>query len=218
VPLRQSTDLTAANLVGVVRSLVRADWQPLSVTFAHDPPADLSLFREVFGPGVRFGQPLTAVVFRSRDLDLPTLTADPLMRPYARRLLETMTPAQPATMTEQVRSTVEVLLPTGRCSLPHVSRALHVPPRSLHRHLTEEGQSFSGIVTDTRARWAERYLATDGYSLTRIAELLGFAAPSAFSVWFRAHFGTTATEWRQRAHSGSASSHGVVVHGAGDRG
>ncbi|MGY1640318.1 AraC family transcriptional regulator [Geodermatophilus sp. SYSU D00703] len=216
VPVRQSMDLTVANLLGVLRSLVRADWQPLSVLIAHRPPTDLGLFRQVFGPGLRFDQAFTGVVFSARDLDLPTVTADPALRPYARRLLDTVLPPPPATATAQVRSMVEVLLPAGRCSLAHVSRALHVPPRTLHRHLAEEGESFSAIVTDIRARWAERYLATDAYSLTEIAHLLGFAAPSAFSVWFRGHFGTTATEWRQRGRAGPASTL-RLQHGSGDR-
>jgi AraC-like DNA-binding protein len=202
VPVRQSIDLTVANLLGVLRSLVRADWQPLSVVFAHGPPGDLGPFRQVCGPGLRFGQPFTGVVLPAHDLDLPTVTADPALRPYARRLLETVLPPRPVTATEQVRAMVEVLLPTGRCSLAHVSRALHVPPRTLHRHLAEEGETFSAIVHEIRARWAERYLATDPYSLTQIAHLLGFAAPSAFSVWFRGHFGTTASEWRQCVRSG----------------
>jgi AraC-like DNA-binding protein len=217
VPVRQSLDLTVANLVGVLRSLVRADWQPLSVVFAHRAPADLGTFRQVFGPGLRFDQPFTGVVLPARDLDLPTVTADPALRPYARRLLETVLAPPSATATDQVRSMVEVLLPTGRCSLAHVSRALHVPPRSLHRHLVEEGGSFSGIVQEVRARWAERYLADDAHSLTQIAHLLGFAAPSAFSVWFRGSFGTTATEWRQRARSDPVVSRGRPSE-LGDRG
>jgi AraC-like DNA-binding protein len=53
----------------------------------------------------------------------------------------------------------------------------------------------------------------DAYPLTQIAHLLGFAAPSAFSVWFRGHFGTTASEWRQRTRP---SPH--LEGGAGDRG
>ncbi len=214
VPTRQSVDLTIANLLGVLRALVRADWQPLSVVFAHGRPADLGFFRQAFGPGLRFDQPFTGVVMPAGDLDLPTVTADPALRSYTRRLL----PApRPATATAQVRSVVEVLLPAGRCSLAHVGRALHLPPRSLHRHLAEEGESFSAIVQEVRAQWAERYLATDAYSLTQIAHLLGFAAPSAFSVWFRGHFGTTATEWRQSARSAPASK-SMLEDRFGDRG
>jgi AraC-like DNA-binding protein len=206
VPARQSVDLTVANLLGVLRALVRADWQPRAVALAHGPPADLRWFRQTLGPGVRFDQPFNGVVLPARDLDLPTVTADPGLRRYTRQLLETVSAPRPLTATDQVRSMVEVLLPTGRCSLAHVSRALHVPPRTLHRHLADEGQTFSTVVHDTRARWAERYLADEARSLTEIAHLLGFAAPSAFSVWFRGHFGITATDWRRRARSSAASS------------
>ncbi|MGY1738185.1 AraC family transcriptional regulator [Geodermatophilus sp. SYSU D00684] len=217
VPVRQFLDGTTAVLVGVVRSLVRVDWQPLSVVFAHGPPADPTLFHQVFGPGLRFDEPFTGVVFPARDLELPTVTADPGMRTYARRLLETVPAPRPTSPTEQVRSMVEVLLPTGRCSLVHVSRSLNIPPRTLRRHLAEEGETFSTIVHATRIRWAERYLANDAYSLTRIAHLLGFAAPSAFSVWFRGQFGATATEWRRRAQCRPAPGP-PLEDGVGDRG
>jgi AraC-like DNA-binding protein len=215
VPTRQSTDLTVANLLGVLHSLVRADWQPRTVLLSHPPPTDLTVSRQVFGPGLRFDQPFDGVVFPARDLDLPTVTADPALRPYARRLLETVTTPRTSSTAEQVRSVVEVLLPTGRCSLGHVSRTLHVPPRTLHRHLTEENESFSAIVHGTRARWAERYLANESYSLTEVAHLLGFAASSAFSVWFRGHFGVTATEWRRatRSESMCRSSSGIEDRG-----
>jgi AraC-like DNA-binding protein len=201
VPARQALDLTAANLLGVLRALVRADWQPLVVCFAHGPPAELTSFHQVFGPGLRFDQAFTGVVLRVTDLDLPTVTADPALRPYARRLLETVTAPRPATATDQVCALVERLLPTGRCSMAHVSRILGVPRRTLHRHLAEEGASFSAIVHATRARWAQRYLANESRSLTDISQLLGFAAPSAFSTWFHQQFGTSATEWRNGARS-----------------
>ena len=76
---------------------------------------------------------------------------------------------------------------------------------------------LSVVLREERVRLAERYLAADAYPLTQIAHLLGFTAPSAFSVWFRGHFGTTASEWRQRTRPGPRSS----LHlegGAGDRG
>jgi AraC-like DNA-binding protein len=72
-------------------------------------------------------------------------------------------------------------------------------PRTLHRHLTAEGQSFSGIVQATRVRLATHHLLNARYSLTDISRLLGFATPSAFATWFRQHFGTSASQWRVRA-------------------
>lgn len=46
---------------------------------------------------------------------------------------------------------------------------------------------------------AERYLANERLSLTDISYQLGFAAPSAFSRWFRDRIGVSPTEWRRAA-------------------
>jgi AraC-like DNA-binding protein len=88
--------------------------------------------------------------------------------------------------------------------MAHVSRELGVQPRTLHRRLTAEGQSFSAIVADTRARLATHHLANERHSLTEISGLLGFGTPSAFSTWFRQHFGASASEWRARTRNGTA--------------
>ena len=108
--------------------------------------------------------------------------------------------AAPAeTVTGQVTQLVEMLLPLGRCSTQQAARSLGVTPRTLHRQLATEGQSFSSIVHTTREALAERYLEADRYSLTDVSERLGFTAPSAFSRWFRQRFGVSPTEWRALA-------------------
>ena len=179
-------------------------WAPLTACFSHPAPGDRSAFVEVFGPGLRFDHTFTGIVFCARDLDLPTIGADPALRPYARQLLQSLG-APPADSTVvQVRSLLEVLLPSGRASMVHVTRALGVRERTLHRRLAEQGLSFSAILHTTRASLAERYLANDRYSLTDISGMLGFAAPSAFSTWFRSQFGTTPSDWRARAAASPA--------------
>lgn len=205
VPMHQAMDTTAGTLVGAIRTLVGPQWTPLTACFSHPPPADPSLFAEVFGPALRFDHTFTGLVFPSRDLDLPTLGADPAMRPYARRFLQSVAASPGSDSAEQVRSLLQVLLPTGGGSMADVSRALDVLPRTLHRRLAAEGQTFSAILHSTRATLAERYLANDRYSLTEIGARLGFAAPSAFSTWFRSRFGMTPTEWRARARGDAPS-------------
>jgi AraC-like DNA-binding protein len=91
-----------------------------------------------------------------------------------------------------------VLLPTRRCSAEEVARALGVDRRTLHRHLASAGTTFSSIVDSTRAGLADRCLAYDRYRMTEISVLLGFAAPSAFTRWFRHQFGDSPSRWRQR--------------------
>ncbi|MBB3086025.1 AraC family transcriptional regulator [Geodermatophilus sabuli] len=203
VLLRQSLDLTAASLVGIIRMLVGADWQPLSVCFAHRPPADARTFHRVFGPGLRFEHECTGVVFPAADLDRPTVTPDPGLQPYREMLLQSIASPRPQTTADQVRALVELALPLGQCSMARISHTLGEQPRTLHRHLAGGGESFTTIVHGTRARLAVRYLSNDRYTLTDVSQLLGFAAPSTFSNWFRQQFGTTASEWRSRAQVGN---------------
>jgi AraC-like DNA-binding protein len=204
----QSIDLAMGALVGIVRTLVGGEWEPLSSSFARPAPADPEPYRRVFGPGVHFDGTFTGLLLPARDLDFPVVIADSSLRPYTLELLGSLSAAGSSTATVQVAEVVELLLPLGRCSLTEVGRTLGIRPRALQRSLADEGESFSSVVQTVRARQAERYLSLDGYSLTEVSQLLGFDAPSALSRWFRQHFGMSALEWRRAARSGIAHSDG----------
>ncbi|MGY1643633.1 AraC family transcriptional regulator [Geodermatophilus sp. SYSU D00703] len=200
-PTDQALDLLMAAVLGVIRTLVGPGWTPLSASFARPEPADPAPYHRVFGPGVRFGQDATCLVFRAHELAVPVLHSDASLRPYTEQFLQTVVAPGPRTAADQVAETVELLLPLGRCSMERVSRHLGLRPRELQRHLADEGESFSAVVHATRARLAERYLPNDRLSLTEVSQLLGFRAPSAFTRWFRERFGTSPSDWRRTARS-----------------
>jgi AraC-like DNA-binding protein len=211
-PTAQSLDLDMAALVRAIRELVDDDWQPLSVHFSHRAPADPRPYTGLFGPWVRFGRDSTRLVFHARQLDAPVVTSDRSLRPYTELLLrEVLAPG--TTAASQVAEVVESLLPLGTCSMQQVSRRLGLRPRELRRHLAEEGSSFSAVVHATRAGLAERYLAGERCSLTDISQLLGFAAPSAFSRWFHQQFDTSPTQWRTAARDPASTGSGLVRPG-----
>lgn len=194
-PVRQSLELAAAALMGIIRTLFGRAWEPLSVCFSHSAPADLSTHRRLFGPRLQFEHEFTGLVFYGSQLDARNAMADPLMRAYSAQFLGSM-PTRARHTTDEVKDLVEVLLPVGRCSNRQVARSLGVTTRTLHRRLADSDETFSSIVHSARLALAERYLANDRYSLTEISALLGFSAPSAFSRWFRQHHGVTPREWR----------------------
>jgi AraC-like DNA-binding protein len=200
-PTRQAGELATAALVAIVRELLGRQWEPLSLCFAHAAPASLTAHRAVFGPRLKFGHEFTGLVFFAAELDAANTTSDPLLRPYAQQLLAAIGTAPASTDSGNVTQLVEMLLPVGRCSTAQVARSLGITQRTLHRRLAAEGRSFSGIVHEVREALAERYLATDRYTLTDVSELLGFAAPSAFSRWFRERFGVSPSQWRASAGS-----------------
>jgi AraC-like DNA-binding protein len=147
-------------------------------------------------------------VFRAGELDDANVLADPLMRPYRPQLLQVLPTPRPRTVVDQVRELVEALLPVGRCSMQQVARSLGLTTRTLRRRLELEKENYSSIVDDARTALAERYVTNPRLPLTDISYQLGFAAPSAFSRWFRDRFGISPTEWRRTA-DGSRAGNGA---------
>jgi AraC-like DNA-binding protein len=218
-PHGQALDLVMAALAGIVRTLVRSDWEPLSASFARPAPTDPDPWRRVFGPGVLFDRDFTGVVFREQDLQAAIVASDPSLRPYTQQFLRTVVaPGDPTDTTgvADVEETVELLLPLGRHGIAQVSRYLGLRPHRLQRNLADHGETFSSVMNATRARLAERYLPNERYSLTEVSQMLGFGAPSAFSRWFRQQFGTSATEWRRQASAVTPTAAGRDDAGATD--
>ena len=82
-------------------------------------------------------------------------------------------------MLEDVRRTILLLLPSGRCTIEQVAEHLGVVCRTVQRRLAEQGQSFSSMVNEIRKELATRHVIESDRPLTEVAMLLGFSAPSA---------------------------------------
>ncbi|GID97355.1 AraC family transcriptional regulator [Amorphoplanes digitatis] len=197
-PSTQAEELAVGALHGIVRAVLGPRWQPLSACFSHAAPADVETHTALFGGRVHFGHDFTGLVLYAKDLDAPNLLADTGPGRRLDELLTSLAAPRGRTTSDRVRDLVEVLLPTGRCAVDQVARTVGMDRRTLHRHLAAEGETFTSIVDVVRAGLAERYLSNERYRLTEISDLLGFAAPSAFSRWFRNRFGDSPSQWRAR--------------------
>jgi AraC-like DNA-binding protein len=56
-------------------------------------------------------------------------------------------------------------------------------------------------ITGVRRELTERYLANASYSLTRVAEMLGYWQLSSFTRWFVSEFGVSPSLWRDRKNT-----------------
>ncbi|MER7029138.1 MULTISPECIES: AraC family transcriptional regulator [Streptomyces] len=199
---RQAIELAVGAFHGFLRVFLGARWRPVSVCFTHGAPRDVTAHRRYFGPVVEFDREFNGLVVHAAALDTPNTMSDPLLRGYARQYFESIAVTSETTELDRVRELIEVLLPTGRCSIEQVAGSLGVDRRTVHRHLAASGETFSSLVNATRAQLAEQLVANPRRSLTEISGLLGFSAPSAFSRWFRDRFGVSAREWRARREAG----------------
>jgi AraC-like DNA-binding protein len=84
-----------------------------------------------------------------------------------------------------VRATIAALLHHGDASLQHTAYRLGGSPRSLQRHLTQMGTSYSELVAEVRLDTACHLLAESDQSISSIAFRLGYSGASSFSRTFR---------------------------------
>ena len=194
---RQVTELSIGAFFRILRRLAGADWKPSHVCFEHSAPRNPTTHRRFFGCRVEFEQDFNGIVFRASDLDTRLAMSDAMLASYARRYLDSIMAHRSASVHDKIRELVRLLLSHGTCSAERVARGLGVDRRTVHRHLTLSGESFSSVLTDVRRQTATRLLATHR-PLSDVANLVGFAGAASFSRWFREAFGCTPSQWRAR--------------------
>ncbi|WER46051.1 AraC family transcriptional regulator [Cupriavidus sp. WKF15] len=205
---RQAIELATGTLHRACSVLLGPQWNPHSVHFTHDAPADLQLHQRIFGCKLKFHSEFNGIACATADLDHPNPIADPMMAEYARRCLEAQSVACATSCVLEVRKAIYLLLPMGHASIEQVARGLEMEVRTLQRRLKSAGTVFSQQVNDVRRELVVRYLVSGGHLLAEVAELLGFSMPSSFTRWFSAEFGVAPSQWRQRLVQADATAEG----------
>jgi AraC-like DNA-binding protein len=88
-------------------------------------------------------------------------------------------------MCDQVRAALASALPSGPPSAPDIAQVLATSPRSLQRHLRNEGASFRDLLQEVRCDVAKSYLRSGTHTVAETALLLGFSDTTAFSRAFK---------------------------------
>lgn len=198
-PAQQSVELAVAVVRQLLSSILGERWHPVSVTFAHPKPVDDTTHRRLFGAPLKFSGDYNGIVVYTSDLDQPNKFADPGLVSYAERLLSSQLVDHPQSTGEaRIRQLIEMLLPTGRCSIDQVARSLGVDRRTVHRRLAKSGLTFTQVLDSTRAELASRLVTADRHTFTEISEMLAFSTPSSFSRWFSKQFGVSPRQWRKQ--------------------
>jgi AraC-like DNA-binding protein len=145
---------------------------------------------------LRFDQPVHRLVFASRVLDLPLVSADVVATQLAREQCE----RELATLAEaglpgRIRACLAARTGAG---LDEVARDLRVSPRTLKRKLAERGTTFSAIRDEVRLQRALLLLDDRGLTVTEVADRLGYTEVPNFTRAFRKWTGMTPVAYRER--------------------
>ncbi len=177
--------------VHMPRLATRERLVPLSVYTTVDIP-EKAVYEDYFG--VRLSKSdVNGVTYSAQDAARPFLTANNAMwsifEPELNQRMQDLT--KDATYTEKVRACLMEIMASGQYKVGDVASRLAVSPRSLQRHLRNEGSSFQHVLDSLREELARHYLATSDYSSGQIAFLLGYEDPNSFYRAFRAWTGQT---------------------------
>ena len=206
-PRRQRQEFAMTVMVKVFRLLGEVDWTPKEIQFAHEAPPDTSEHLRVFGCRLSFGCAANAVVVERDFVERLVPAADPklfrILRQHAEHILNDL--PRETDFLADVRRAIADAIRDGDPRLARVAAKLAMSPRSLQRHLEEEGAVFKALVDDTRLRFALGYLRDRGHTLTEIAFLLGYSEVSALNRAFKRWTGVTPLGYRVGELSGTRS-------------
>ncbi|MCY1276842.1 HTH-type transcriptional regulator VirS [compost metagenome] len=200
MPSRQANELAIGVMFRFCAALLGAHWQPYSVNFTHEAPSDLSVHRRLFGCKVEFGSEFNGIVCPAANLDTANPLASSAMARHAQRYLDSLQSGSEQSLMFDVRKAIYLLLPMGRASIEQIAQTMGMNVRTLQRRLDEDGATFSTLINEVRRDLVIRYLENPGYSLSRIADMLGYSMPSSFTRWFISQFGMPPAAWRTAHH------------------
>lgn len=193
---RQAIELAIGVMYRLCGALLGSHWRPYSVNFTHEAPQDLHLHRRLFRGHLGFGAEFNGIVCTATELDAPNPLADPALARFAQHYLDSLASAEERSVALDVRKAVYLLLPMGRASIEQIAEALGMNVRTLQRRLHEDDETFSSLINSVRRELVMRYMENEHYSMSQIADLLGYSMPSSFTRWFAAQFGVAPARWR----------------------
>jgi AraC-like DNA-binding protein len=198
VAKRQGTELAIGILFRTCKSVMGSLWNPLSIHFSHEAPANQKEHVRFFRCPVVFDAEFDGIVCSKEDIDQPNPQADPAMVGYARQFMDSMAGANEQSVIFDVRKAIYLLMPVGRATIHQVAYAQSVSVRTLQRELDEVGLTFSALLNAVRRELALRYMENRNYSLQRVGMMIGYTVPTSFTRWFSNEFGCSPREWRSR--------------------
>lgn len=188
-PVRLSgtaAEFCMASLFLVARRTFGAELGVQEVCFEHAAPSDTREHVRIFRAPIRFGAPRNSVAFSASLLGLSLPKGDrdvcAVLERHAATLLERL-PAS-SSVADRVRALILSELPRGNPTLDSTAKRLGASPRTVRRHLVEEGTTYQALLDGLREQLAIRY-RDEGLSVEEVACALGFSEASALRRAFR---------------------------------
>lgn len=191
-------DSQLSTLVSLCRFNAGPDFAPVHVA-THRPTPDNALpWEEFYRCPVRFEAECNEMAVTAELADQVLPSANQVLAEMNDRIvISRLAQLDRNNIPGRVRAAIMDQLPSGSISDESVAEALHMTPRTLHRHLKEDGESFRTLLKEVRQDLARQYVADDSLTLTEVTFLLGFSEMSSFSRAFKNWYGQSPSAARQ---------------------
>lgn len=164
------------------------------------PNGTLEPLERAFGTGeIEFGAECTGFALSEADASRPLPAFDPMLVAVADQIASAALAhaPKPNALATTVAAKIEALLP-GDVSAEAIAAALKMSARTLQRRLEDEGQRYSSVLDEVRARVARKLLRDPTLALGEIAYRVGFSDLATFSRAFKRWTGVPPGTHRRR--------------------
>jgi AraC-like DNA-binding protein len=180
-----------------LRAVVDGSYLPIRASLSYSAPEHTHLYERYLGCPVRFGRPVSELVYPKSILSAKPrmahgLTSKILQETCDRILGEVKTSTGVAGEVYQIIAST----PGHSPSMEGVARQIGTTVRTLNRKLVAESTSFTRILDDVRWNLASEYLRSTKLSIDDISELVGFSDAANFRHAFRRWTGSTPARFR----------------------
>ncbi len=197
---RQTFDLCIGDIHHMIQLLGGEHYALRTVTLPHTPLAPVSVYRRFFGVPVLTDQLHGGLHFERATLDADLRAVNHSLRRLAMDYLTQQFGSPAQTLSARVHQALRRTLGTPQNSKTAIAALLGVHPRTLQRHLKQEGSSYEAIREQVLQDTALRYLRETRVPMSQLAGLLGFSEQSAMTRSCRRWFGKTPSAIRRAAN------------------
>ena len=198
--MRQVEDLAIGLVHRILTMLAMDDYHLLRVELPHDPLCSPGVYERYFGAPVQFGCRANAAYVSTATIKVQLSERSAQLHQLATAYLDVQSPTPDGRVTTRVEIAIRRTLGTDSCNRNAIALAMAMHPRTLHRRLEQESETFDQIRDRIRREKAEYYLCKTNAPLSQVASIIGYSEQAILTRSCRRWFGQTPRKFRA-AHS-----------------
>jgi AraC-like DNA-binding protein len=171
-----------------------------AIHFTHEEPGYRAEYDRVFAVPLVFSSDRNAMLIEEDFLSLRMPGSNPyvlqVLSKHAEALIERLENSK--TIRGRVEGFLIPGLNTGDTAMQTVAGRMGLGRQTLFRKLKAEGVTFEKVLDDLRRNMAIHYLGEENVPVNKVAYLLGFSEPAAFSRAFKRWTGSSPRKMRDR--------------------